>query len=274
MWQNIINHFQTLESRPAERMLFLVTGMLLLWMIEGAIPLLSLKYKKNKWRHASINFSFTVIHLLIHTGFAVLIVLLSDACRRNGFGLVHWLEAPVASAILITFIVLDFFGGWLVHLVQHKTGILWRFHVVHHSDNSVDVTTGLRHHPVESVLRGVFFLAGVLLAGAPVYAVMIFQTVLVLATQFTHANISLPSWLDRPLSYVFVSPNMHKVHHHWQQPYTDSNYGAVLAVWDRIFGTYLHLDHRQIRYGLDRYYPNDQDENFGELLRRPFGKME
>lgn len=274
MWQNMIDYFNTLESRPLERMLFLVCGMLLLWMIEGAIPLLSLQYRKNKLRHATINFSFTVIHLVIHTGFAVLIVLLSDLAKANGFGLVHWFDASVLGAIIISFFVLDFFGGWLVHLVQHKTPHLWRFHVIHHSDNNVDVTTGLRHHPVESVLRGVFFLMGVTLAGAPMYGVMIYQTILVLATQFTHANINLPRGLDKILSFILVSPNMHKVHHHWKQPYTDSNYGAVLAIWDRLFGTFEKLEPSDIRYGLDRYYPNEHDENFGMLLKRPFGKME
>jgi sterol desaturase/sphingolipid hydroxylase (fatty acid hydroxylase superfamily) len=274
MWQNMIDYFNTLESRPLERMLFLVCGMLLLWMIEGAIPLLSLQYRKNKLRHAGINFSFTVIHLIIHTGFAVLIVLIADLAKANGFGLVHWFNASVVGAIIISFLVLDFFGGWLVHLVQHKTPHLWRFHVIHHSDNNVDVTTGLRHHPVESVLRGVFFLVGVTLAGAPMYGVMIYQTLLVLATQFTHANINLPRGLDRVLSFLFVSPNMHKVHHHWKQPYTDSNYGAVLAIWDRIFGTYEKLEPSEIRYGLDRYYPNEHDENFGMLLKSPFGKLE
>ena len=274
MWENLVRHFETLEQRPLERMVLIVGGMLLLWIVEGAIPLLSPAYKKNKWRHAGVNLSFTAIHLVIHTGFAVLIVLLSDYCRASGLGIVHWVNASVLWTIVISFIVLDFFGGWLVHLVQHKTYALWRFHVVHHSDNNVDVTTGLRHHPVESVLRGLFFLMGVALAGAPMYAVMIFQTLLVLATQFTHANISLPRWLDRPLSYIIVSPNMHKVHHHWQQPYTDSNYGAVLAIWDRLFGTYRQLDPSQIRYGLDRYYPNEEDENLLLLMKRPFGKME
>ena len=274
MWQSIIDHFQTLESRPVERLMLLVGGMLLLWIVEGAIPLLALTYKKTKWRHASINFTFTIIHLIIHTGFAILIIQLSDACKAAGFGLTQWLNTSVLGTILISFLVLDFFGGWLVHLVQHKTRFLWRFHVVHHSDNNVDVTTGLRHHPIESVLRGIFFLMGVIVAGAPMYAVMIFQTLLVLATQFTHANISLPKWLDKPLSYIIVSPNMHKVHHHWQQPYTDSNYGAVLAIWDRIFGTFEHLDPSQIKSGLDRYYPNEHDENFGMLMRKPFGKME
>jgi len=274
MWKQIVDHFQTLEHRPVERMILLVGGMLLLWLVEGAIPLISLQYKKNKWRHASINFTFTVIHLIIHTGFAVLIVLLSDACKKTGFGLVNWLNAPLLLTIVISFLVLDFFGGWLVHLVQHKTKILWRFHMIHHSDNNVDVTTGLRHHPFESVLRGVFFLIGVFVSGSPMYAVMIYQTLLVLSTQFTHANIRLPKWIDSPLSYLFVSPNMHKVHHHWQQPYTDSNYGAVLSIWDRLFGTYRYLESSKIKYGLDRYYPNEQDENLSLLMRKPFEKIE
>lgn len=163
-------------------------------------------------------------------------------------------------------------GGWCI--LYNKTFALWKFHVVHHSDNNVDVTTGLHHHPIESVLRGLFFLIAIVVSGAPVYAVMIYQTLLVLSTQFTHANISLPRWLDNTLGYIIVSPAMHKVHHHWQRPYTDSNYGAVLSIWDRLLGTYMQLNQSQIRYGLDRHYPNEQDENLMLLMRKPFGKME
>ncbi|RYY99058.1 MAG: sterol desaturase family protein [Chitinophagaceae bacterium] len=273
MWPDLLSHFSTLEQRPLERLALLVGGLLLFWIIEGALPLLEPKYKRSKLRHAGVNFSFTLIHLVIHTGLAVGIVLLSDWCRRAGFGLVHWTGAGVLATIVVSFLVLDFFGGWLVHLTEHKLALLWRFHIVHHADNNVDVTTGLRHHPIESVLRGAFFFIGILLSGAPMYAVMIFQTVLVLSTAFTHANIALPRPLDRALSYVLVSPNMHKVHHHWQQPYTDSNYGAVLAIWDRLFGTYRHLEPSELRYGLDRYYPNEEDENFGMLLKRPFQRI-
>jgi sterol desaturase/sphingolipid hydroxylase (fatty acid hydroxylase superfamily) len=273
MWQNMIDYFQELEKHPVQRMVFLVGGMLLLWLLEGAIPFLSLQYKKTKWRHASVNLTFTVVHLVIHTAFAFVIVLLSDLSKANGLGLVYWLHASTLWTIIISFFVLDFFGGWLVHWVQHKIYPLWKFHVVHHSDNNVDVTTGLRHHPIESVLRGVFFLAAIAITGAPMYAVMIYQTVLVLSTQFTHANIHLPRWLDAWLSYLFVSPAMHKVHHHWQQPYTDSNYGAVFSVFDRLLGTYKKLDASQIHYGLDAYYSNEQDENLGMLLKKPFQEM-
>ena len=152
--------------------------------------------------------------------------------------------------------------------------LLWRFHVVHHADTNVDVTTGLRHHPVESVLRGVFFFMGILVTGAPMYAVMIYQTVLVFFTAFEHANISLPKWLDTAMSYIFISPNMHKVHHHWKQPYTDSNYGAIFSIWDRLLGTYQHLEPKQLRYGIDKDYPDEKDEDLMLLLKKPFQKLD
>ena len=273
MFQSLIDHFQTLEQRPVERMAFIVGGLLIFWIIEGAIPLVTPTYKQTRWKHASVNISFTIIHLIIHTFLVIIIVLLSDWCKANGFGLVYWSGVSTLGIIIISFLVLDFFGGWLVHITQHKIFNLWRFHIVHHADTNVDVTTGLRHHPIESVLRGIFFFMGILLSGAPMFAVMIFQTLLVLSTAFTHANICLPRKLDAALSYVFVSPNMHKVHHHYMQPYTDSNYGAVLSIWDRLFGTFKKLDPSQIKYGLDRYYPNEKDEDFKALLLKPFEKM-
>jgi sterol desaturase/sphingolipid hydroxylase (fatty acid hydroxylase superfamily) len=274
MWQEVIDYFQTLEHRPIERMAFLVGGLLFFWIVEGAIPLLHPQYKKNKWRHAAVNFGFTIIHLVIHTFLAILIIVLSDWCKKENFGLVYWLNANVVATIIISIIVFDFFGGWLVHFTQHKTASLWRFHVVHHTDNNVDVTTGLRHHPIESVFRGLFFFIAVVVSGAPMYGVMIFQTLAVLFTAFTHANVGLPKWMDKTIGLVFISPNMHKVHHHWQLPYTDSNYGLIFSFWDRLFGTYTELDPSKIRYGLDRYYPNEEDENFLLLMKNPFKKME
>ncbi|MEN9497199.1 MAG: hypothetical protein RL750_98, partial [Bacteroidota bacterium] len=130
----------------------------------------------------------------------------------------------------------------------------------------------LRHHPGDSLLRGIFFLLLIFLSGAPMYAVMIYQTLVVVSTAFTHANISLPKKADKALSWLLVSPNMHKVHHHWKQPYTDSNYGAVFSIWDRLFGTWAHLPSEEIRYGLDRYYAAEKDESIGDLMAFPFRK--
>ena len=158
MWSNIKDYFETLEHHPVQRMIFLVGGLLLFWILEGAIPLLKLNYKKSKVRHAGINFVFTVIHLVIHTALAILIVMLSDWCRNQSFGIVYWTGAN--SNILLTIIIgvlaLDF-SSWLVHWVMHKVKPLWGFHLVHHTDNTVDVTTGLRHHPGDSIFRGIFF---------------------------------------------------------------------------------------------------------------------
>jgi len=274
MWDSLLNYFNTLEERPLERLAFIVGSLLILWMIEGAIPLLPLRYKKKKTRHAAVNLFFTVIHIVIHTGFGVLIVWLSDFAKENQFGLVYWLSASVVASIIISALTLDFFGGWLSHVIEHKVPLFWRMHIIHHADNNIDVTSGLRHHPLESVWRGLFFLIAIFISGAPMYGVMIYQTLLTVFTGITHANISLPKWLDKGMSYILVSPNMHKVHHHWKQPFTDSNYGGVFSIWDRIFGTYKTLAPKDIRYGLDRYYPNEKDEDLVALLKKPFQKLD
>lgn len=269
MWNRVSVFFETLQDHPLQRFLFLVGGLLFFWIIEGAIPLFPLRYKANKVRHAVVNFGFTLLHLIIHTLLAILIVLLADWCRKESWGLVYWLQTGIPLTILISVLALDF-SSWLVHWVMHKTSLLWRFHLIHHADNNVDVTTGLRHHPGDSILRGIFFLAINFVSGAPMYAVMIYQTLLVFATAFTHANIRIPRKLDLALSSFLVSPNMHKVHHHWKQPYTDSNYGAVFSIWDRIFGTYMKLDPKEIKYGLDTSFPNEKDEDFMMLMKYPF----
>ena len=102
------------------------------------------------------------------------------------------------------------------------------------------------------------------------FAVMIYQTILVFFTAFEHANIRLPGRADRMLSWIFISPNMHKVHHHWKQPYTDSNYGAIFSIWDRLLGTYRHLDPSELRYGIDKDFPEEKDEDFLQMLKNPF----
>lgn len=273
MLDRIVSYFQTLEQRPFERMAFLVGGLLLFWIIEGAIPLAALTYKKTKLRHASVNFVFTVLHLAIHTVLAILIIKLCDWCAASRFGIVYWLHAGIFWTIVIGVLALDF-SSWLVHIVMHKIRFLWRFHLIHHTDTNVDVTTGLRHHPGDSLLRGFSFLLLIFISGAPVYAVMIYQTLVVVSTAFTHANINLPVKFDKALSFILISPNMHKVHHHWKQPYTDSNYGAVFSIWDRVLGTFMKLDTKDIRYGIDHYYLPEKDEDLLGLLKKPFQKLD
>jgi len=273
MWNSIIEHFQTLEDRPVERSAILAGLLLVFWIIEGVIPLMPGRYKKTRIRHAGLNLIFWSFFLLIHFVLAIFIVMLSDWCRDNHFGLVYWLNAGVALTLIISLLAQDL-GNYIAHFILHKVRFLWPMHIIHHSDNNVDVTTGFRHHPLDSFSRGVFFVLMIGVSGAPMYAVMIYQTLAAFFTLFTHSNISLPPKLDRAISYFFVSPNMHKVHHHRVQPYTDSNYGDVFALWDRLFGTYRKLDPKDIDYGLDRYYPNEKDEDFVALIKKPFQKLD
>ena len=143
--------------------------------------------------------------------------------------------------------------------------------MIHHADMHVDTTTANRHHPVESVFRAVFTLLAVLVCGSPMWLVMLYQSLSVLLSQFNHANIRLPHWLDKTLSYIIVSPDMHKVHHHFKRPETDTNYGNIFPFWDWLFGTYSSTPANKIQYGLD-ILEGRNDNNLGAQLKLPFDK--
>jgi sterol desaturase/sphingolipid hydroxylase (fatty acid hydroxylase superfamily) len=148
---------------------------------------------------------------------------------------------------------------------------MWRFHVIHHADTYVDTTTANRHHPVESVFRAVFAVLAVLVCGSPMWLVMLYQSLSVVLSQFNHANIRMPHWLDKTLSYVIVSPDMHKVHHHYKRPETDTNYGNIFPFWDRLFGTYCATPVNRVKYGLDMLEGRN-DHDIADQLKLPFQK--
>jgi sterol desaturase/sphingolipid hydroxylase (fatty acid hydroxylase superfamily) len=102
--------------------------------------------------------------------------------------------------------------------------------------------------------------------------VMLYQSMSLVATQFTHANIKMPKQVDKILSYILVSPDMHKVHHHFMLPFTDSNYGNIFSVWDRLLGTYMELDREKIIYGVDVFPDEKGNSNIKDLLKQPFQK--
>lgn len=179
---------------------------------------------------------------------------------------------PLGLYALLGLLLLDLIGAYLVHLVEHKTKWLWRFHLIHHTDTWIDTTSANRHHPGESLIRFVFTTLGVLIVGSPMWMVFLYQTLSVVATQFNHANISLPKKLDTFLSYIIVSPDMHKVHHHHVLPYTDSNYGNIFSIWDRLFGTFMALPKEEIIYGIDTHTKPEEHNQLKNLLKIPFQK--
>jgi sterol desaturase/sphingolipid hydroxylase (fatty acid hydroxylase superfamily) len=113
---------------------------------------------------------------------------------------------------------------------------------------------------------------GVFVVGTPIGIVMLYQSLSLVATQFSHANIKMSKKVDRAISYVLVSPDMHKVHHHYVLPYTDSNYGNIFSIWDRLFGTYMELDREKLVYGVDVFPDEKENSNILNLLKQPFQK--
>lgn len=254
------------------RTIILVAGLLLLWIIEGVIP--RFRFKGNRYHHAGTNLFFTFTTAAVNLGFAFLIVKASEWTTEQHFGLLYLVTLPLWLHAILAILMLDFIGAYLIHLVQHKIAWLWHYHKIHHIDTAIDATTALRHHPVESVFRVIALFVAIITMGVPIWIVMIYQTISALMSQFNHANIKLPGWLDQALSWVIVSPDMHKVHHSRYQPETDSNYANIFSIWDRLCSTFRKVpDTTRIQYGLDEYQAPRYQE-IGPLLKVPWEKLE
>jgi len=265
--ETIITYFETIPS--SHRSLILVGGITFFWLLEGALPLFKFDYKK--WKHAFPNFFFTATTIIINFSLAFLLLKSSDWVQVNNFGIINWIpNLPLWLYVILGVLLLDFFGAYLAHFVEHKVKPLWMIHLVHHTDHKVDTTTANRHHPLESMIRFAFTLFGVFVVGAPIAIVMVYQSMSLIFTQFTHANIKMNKNVDKALSYVIISPDMHKIHHHNMLPYTDSNYGNIFSIWDRIFGTYLYLEREKIVYGVDTFPDEKTNSSLVELLKQPF----
>ena len=267
--QEVLNYFETIPT--LHRSIILVGGITFFWVLEGNLPLFNFNYKK--WRHAIPNFFFTITTILINFILAFLLVNIADWVTLNQFGLLYIInDLPIYISVFTRILMLDLIGAYLPHILEHKIKPLWMIHLVHHTDHKVDTTTGNRHHPLESVIRFIFTLIGVFIIGVNIGVVMLYQSLSVLSTQFTHANISLPKKIDYLLSFIIVSPDMHKTHHHYKLPYTDSNYGNLFSFWDRIFGTYKKFDRDKLIYGVDVFFNEEKNGRIYDLLKQPFQK--
>ncbi|WP_308706275.1 sterol desaturase family protein [Marinoscillum sp. MHG1-6] len=253
------------------RLTMLLGGIAFFWIIEMIIPLFTIPYRKI--RHAGLNLFFNGTTALINLGLASLLVGSSVFVTNHEIGVLYLFEAPLWVKTILCVLLMDLIGAWFIHWLEHQIKWMWLFHLIHHTDTHVDVTTGLRHHPGESIFRMSFTILGVIITGAPIWMLMIYQSLSALFTHFNHANISLPDKLDRLLSWVFVTPNMHKVHHHYTQPLTDTNYGNMFSIWDRVFGTFAQVeDSRDLIYGIDTHTKPSENDNLGNLLAIPFQK--
>jgi sterol desaturase/sphingolipid hydroxylase (fatty acid hydroxylase superfamily) len=268
MIESVIEYFSTIPS--LHRTLILVGGITFFWLVESAAPLFRFDYRK--WKHAGVNIFFTLTTIVVNFVLAFILVKSADYVSTHKIGLLYLADLPFWMFVVLGLLALDLIGAYLIHFLEHKIKWMWRFHLVHHTDHHIDTTSANRHHPGESVFRFVFTTLAVVLIGTPIGVVMLYQSLSVVLSQFNHANITLPAWIEKSLSWLLVTPGIHRVHHHYRQPYTDSNYGNIFSFWDRLFGTYSMADNTKLTYGLDTYPDKKETYDIVKILKMPFEK--
>lgn len=263
---SIINYFETIPS--LHRTLILFGGLTVLLLIENFIPFFKMQY--NKTKHVGLNLFFTFTTILVNFVMAFILIKAASWVSINDFGIINWLPIPILLYTFLGLILMDLFGAYTPHWVEHHVKSLWQFHIIHHTDQHVDASTANRHHPGESIIRFTFTVLAVLIVGAPIWMVMLYQALSAIFSQFNHSNIKIPKLLNKALVWLFVTPDMHRVHHHYRQPYSDSNYGNIFSIWDRVFGTLQVVDNNKLVYGLDTHMHHDEAHNIWTMLKLPF----
>lgn len=263
--QSLQSYFE--HQSDWHRVAVLTLSIIIFWNIEN-IAALNFNYKK--WRHAFTNSLFTLTDAPVQLILGFSLTFATNWVNTHHWGLLYAL--PIKSILgqfLFTFVILDFLE-YVYHVLMHKIKGLWRVHLVHHSDQVVDTSTVLREHPFETGIRLSFLVIWVFVTGAGFWMILGRQFVQVISNVFAHANFRLPERVDKIVSWVFITPNAHHVHHHFQLPYTDSNYGDVLSVWDRLFGTFRRMDAAQVVFGVDTHPETKENAVFQKLLTMPF----
>ncbi len=259
-----------MEKATIIRLSFFVGILMIMALWELAAPRRKLTTSKaSRWTwNLGLTFLNPVIVRLI---FPIAALAVAIKAQENGWGLLnlyaipYWLKC--AAAILILDMVV-----YLQHLMFHAVPLLWKLHMVHHTDLDYDVTTGLRFHPVEIVASMVIKMTAVAALGPPPGAVVAFEVILNGMAMFNHGNVRLPQSIDRILRLLVVTPDMHRVHHSIYPRETNSNFGFNLAWWDRLFGTYKAQPtdgHEGMTIGL-RQFRESADLTLPRLLLLPF----
>jgi len=243
-----------------------------LWEIIA--PRRRLRYGKSRWpANLGIVILDSLLARVVLPGGAVAAAIWAES---NNIGLLPLLHLPDIMLILIAIIVMDFII-YAQHVLFHFVPVLWRLHQVHHADRDIDITTGLRFHPVEILISMLIKIAAVVALGAPVIAVIIFEVILNAMAMFNHSNVRLPKALDAIIRLLLITPDVHRVHHSIIYQETNSNYGFNLSIWDKLCGTYRaqpELGHDKVVIGLPDLQHAPTHHLFW-MLRLPFiGKIQ
>ncbi|MBK9735395.1 MAG: sterol desaturase family protein [Saprospiraceae bacterium] len=261
----IIDFFENLTA--LHKLIWIIACLSFFWIAEGIYPLIPFTY--NKWKHSKVNLVLLASTIIINVVFGMATTGIFEWTSLHNFGIFHMVDLPLWLELVLSVMALDLIAQFIVHYLLHRVKFMWRFHMVHHSDTKVDASTGTRHHPGDFVMRETFALMAIFIFGMPVAFYLIYRILTIFCTYFTHANINLPSWFDKAISWVFISPNMHKFHHHFERPWTDTNFGNIFSIWDRLFGTLVYDNPQKIAYGLD-VLDHTKADDLGYQLKLPF----
>ena len=211
-----------------------VFALVALWELASPRRVLRLS-RRQRW---GTNLGLVVLNtVVLRLLFPAAAVGVAAVAATEGWGVLNHWTVPFWLAVPLAVVAMDFVI-WLQHLMVHAVPALWRLHRVHHADIDYDLTTGARFHPIEILLSMGIKFATIVLLGAPVLAVLVFEILLSACAMFNHGNIRLPASVDRVLRWFMVTPDMHRVHHSVEDDESNSNFGFNLTWWDRLFGTY------------------------------------
>lgn len=241
----------------------------LMLVLQGVMP------RRNLSEYGLVRMAHNAFLFLVNLAITRVLVPLSLVsvavwAQSTSIGLFNLIALPTWLSVVLCVLVLDFAIYWQ-HVATHKFPLLWRMHKVHHADRDMDVTTAVRFHPLELLLSLVYKAVCLLLLGAPILAVLIFELLLFLGAAFTHSNLSLPAWLDRILRLAIATPDAHRAHHSTLIEEQNTNYGFFILWWDKLFRTYTEVPregHVDMKIGLAA--KDDQCERVDQMLLAPF----
>jgi sterol desaturase/sphingolipid hydroxylase (fatty acid hydroxylase superfamily) len=260
----LINHAGSTQS------LLFTLLMLVLWFGEDFISPQGRTWR-SKWRHTSLNFLFVALVLPVQLVMTVFISMSCSWVVANHWGLIQLIpwHTNIWVRCIVLFLMLDFLD-YVYHRFMHGVGGLWRFHRVHHCDQIMDVSTTVREHPGETFIRTVILIVWVFISGASMGILILRQTAGTIANITSHTHRRVPEPWGRILGWLFMTPNLHHVHHHYQLPHTDRNFGDVLSIWDRMFGTFSELSEEKTVFGLDTHMDEKRTSSFVSVAKMPF----
>ncbi len=229
-----------MSENDLQRLLFFVTAISVgaLWVLESRFPFF--KNRKARLKHARVNFLVGGFNIAFSSLTTIGLLFVLAEIRPHWQGLKGAIENPIlASALLV--ICLDLWA-YFWHRLNHQVPLLWQFHRFHHCDVEMDVTTGFRFHPIEILLSELFRLPLFILLGTDAVEILLYNLLSFPVILLHHSNVALPKRLDSMLSYLIPSPNFHRLHHSVLSSEMNSNYGSLLSVWDRLFGSLVWRD--------------------------------